>query len=84
LKGLINSKNGTGSDLPATNDGLQFVKTMIIQYLTTLQDAGGIANFDSDTDITIGLNEDRDGFLIDLAVQPVDAAEKFYFNVEVN
>ncbi|WP_240486424.1 hypothetical protein, partial [Bacillus haynesii] len=24
-----------------------------------------------------------DGFLIDLAVQPVDAAEKFYFNVEV-
>ena len=29
-------------------------------------------------------NEDRDGFLIDLAVQPVDAAEKFYFNVEVN
>ncbi|MFP3325520.1 phage tail sheath C-terminal domain-containing protein, partial [Planococcus sp. SIMBA_160] len=29
------------------------------------------------------LNEDRDGFIIDLAVQPVDAAEKFYFNVEV-
>nr|MCX3330101.1 hypothetical protein [Bacillus pacificus] len=30
------------------------------------------------------LNEDRDGSLIDLAVKPMDAAEKFYFNVEVN
>ncbi|MCP6683793.1 phage tail sheath family protein [Bacillus nakamurai] len=84
LKALIKSKKGSGSDIPATNDGLQFVKTMIIQYMTTLQDAGGITDFDSDNDIKIGLNEDRDGFLIDLAVQPVDAAEKFYFNVEVN
>lgn len=57
---------------------------MITQYMTTLQDAGGITGFDSDEDITISMNEDRDGFLIDLAVQPVDAAEKFYFNVEVN
>ncbi|MGF7533555.1 phage tail sheath family protein [Bacillus mexicanus] len=84
LKNLIKSRKGSGSDIPASEDGLQYVKTMITQYMTTLQDAGGITGFDSDEDITISMNEDRDGFLIDLAVQPVDAAEKFYFNVEVN
>lgn len=83
LKALIKSRKASGSDVPATNDGLQFVKTLITQYLSVLQDNGGITNFDSENDITIALNSDRDGFLIDLAVQPVDAAEKFYFNVEV-
>ncbi|MCY8284895.1 phage tail sheath family protein [Bacillus inaquosorum] len=83
LKVLIKSRKASGSDVPATNDGLQFVKTLITQYLSVLQDNGGITNFDSENDITIALNSDRDGFLIDLAVQPVDAAEKFYFNVEV-
>ncbi|KAA6482249.1 phage tail sheath family protein [Bacillus swezeyi] len=83
LKALIKSRKGTGSDIPASDDGLQYVKTLIIQYLTTLEDGDGIIGFDSENDLTIKLNEDRDGFLIDLAVQPVDAAEKFYFNVEV-
>ncbi|AEP84976.1 phage tail sheath family protein [Bacillus spizizenii] len=83
LKALIKSRKASGSDVPATNDGLQFVKTLITQYLSVLQDNGGITNFDSENDITIALNSDRDGFLIDLAVQPVDVAEKFYFNVEV-
>ncbi|MCY8330752.1 phage tail sheath family protein [Bacillus spizizenii] len=83
LKALIKSRKASGSDVPATNDGLQFVKTLITQYLSVLQDNGGITNFVSENDITIALNSDRDGFLIDLAVQPVDAAEKFYFNVEV-
>ncbi|MGG7222853.1 phage tail sheath family protein [Bacillus sp. ATD] len=83
LKALIKSRKASGSDVPATNDGLQFVKTLITQYLSVLQDNGGITNFDSENDIAIALNSDRDGFLIDLAVQPVDAAEKFYFNVEV-
>lgn len=59
------------------------MKTLITQYLTQLQDGSGITCFDSETDIMIALNEDRDVFLIDLAVQPVDAADKFYFNVEV-
>ncbi|WP_336820152.1 phage tail sheath family protein [Bacillus subtilis] len=83
LKALIKSRKASGSDVPATNDGLQFVKTLITQYLSVLQDNGGITDFDSENDITIALNNDRDGFMIDLAVQPVDAAEKFYFNVEV-
>lgn len=83
LKNLIKLRKANGSDIPASDDGLQLVKTLITQYLTQLQDGFGITGFDSETDITIALNEDRDGFLIDLAVQPVDAAEKFYFNVEV-
>ncbi|MDR4995399.1 phage tail sheath family protein [Bacillus altitudinis] len=83
LKNLIKLRKANGNDIPASDDGLQLVKTLITQYLTQLQDGSGITGFDSETDITIALNEDRDGFLIDLAVQPVDAAEKFYFNVEV-
>lgn len=83
LKDLIKLRKANGNDIPASDDGLQLVKTLITQYLTQLQDGSGITGFDSETDITIALNEDRDGFLIDLAVQPVDAAEKFYFNVEV-
>ncbi|MGJ5835885.1 phage tail sheath family protein [Bacillus sp. G402] len=83
LKNLIKLRKANGNDIPASDDGLQLVKTLITQYLTQLQDGYGITGFDSETDITIALNEDRDGFLIDLAVQPVDAAEKFYFNVEV-
>lgn len=83
LKDLIKLRKANGNDIPASDDGLQLVKTLITQYLTQLQDGDGITGFDSETDIVIALNEDRDGFLIDLAVQPVDAAEKFYFNVEV-
>ncbi|MCY8178771.1 phage tail sheath family protein [Bacillus paralicheniformis] len=83
LKALIKARKASDSDIPASDDGLQYVKTLIIQYMTALQEAGGITGFDSESDIAITLNEDRDGFLIDLAVQPVDAAEKFYFNVEV-
>ncbi|MGZ9698398.1 phage tail sheath family protein [Bacillus safensis] len=83
LKDLIKLRKANGNDIPASDDGLQLVKTLITQYLTQLQDGSGITGFDSETDIVIALNEDRDGFLIDLAVQPVDAAEKFYFNVEV-
>ncbi|MGN7389683.1 phage tail sheath family protein [Bacillus safensis] len=83
LKDLIKLRKANGNDIPASDDGLQLVKTLITQYLTQLQDGDGITGFDSETDIMIALNEDRDGFLIDLAVQPVDAAEKFYFNVEV-
>ncbi|WP_144556178.1 phage tail sheath family protein, partial [Bacillus pumilus] len=81
LKDLIKLRKANGNDIPASDDGLQLVKTLITQYLTQLQDGSGITGFDSETDIMIALNEDRDGFLIDLAVQPVDAAEKFYFNV---
>ena len=83
LKNLIKLRKANGNDIPASDDCLQLVKTIITQYLTQLQDGSGITGFDSETDIAISLNEDRDGFLIDLAVQPVDAAEKFYFNVEV-
>ncbi|MFD0130265.1 phage tail sheath subtilisin-like domain-containing protein, partial [Bacillus subtilis] len=48
LKALIKSRKASGSDVPATNDGLQFVKTLITQYLSVLQDNGGITNFDSE------------------------------------
>lgn len=83
LKNLIKLRKANGDDIPASDDGVQLVKTLITQYLTQLQDGSGITGFNSETDIVIGLNGDRDGFIIDLAVQPVDAAEKFYFNVEV-
>ncbi|MFP7170771.1 phage tail sheath family protein [Terribacillus sp. 7520-G] len=83
LKDLIKARKEAGSDIPASQDGLQFVRSLYVEYMTELQAGGGIENFDSETDIQIQLTEDRDGFITNMAAQPVDAAEKFFFNVEV-
>lgn len=83
IKLLIKTRKEAGDDIPANDDGVQFIRTLCTVYFNTLEENDGITNFDSETDIEISLNEDRDGFLINAAVQPVDAAEKFYFNVEV-
>lgn len=83
IKTMIKNRKEAGSDIPASDDGIQLVQTLVTQYMTILQDGSGITNFDPETDIHITLNEDKDGFLINLAAEPVDAAEKFYFGVEV-
>ncbi|WYU49966.1 phage tail sheath family protein [Bacillus sp. FSL K6-0047] len=83
IKSLIKNRKDAGNDIPANNDGIQLILTLCSQYFSTLAENNGIENFDPETDIQISLNEDRDGFLINAAAQPVDAAEKFYFSVEV-
>ncbi|KYG33895.1 phage tail sheath family protein [Alkalihalobacillus trypoxylicola] len=82
IKKLIKLRKESGADIPASQDGMAYIKSLINQYMITLQTSGGIENFNSETDVVIRFNGDRDGFLIDIAIQPIDAAEKFYFTVE--
>jgi hypothetical protein len=83
LKNSIKNRKNTGEDIPANDDGAAIVKTAITVYLNDLQDNSIIQNFDPSDDVTVEVTNAGDGFNIDLAVQPVDSAEKFYFNVEV-
>ncbi|MGE6260870.1 phage tail sheath family protein [Heyndrickxia sporothermodurans] len=83
LKNEIKDRKERGTDIPVNDDGIQIINTLITIYLNELQSGGAIKNFDSQNDILIGFNDDGDGFYINIGVQPVDSAEKFYFGVEV-
>mgnify|MGYP001087513688 CR=1 FL=1 len=84
LKNEIKERKDQGIDIPTNDDGIQIINTLVTIYMTTLQEGGAIKNFNSQNDIQISTNEDGDGFFINVGVQPVDSAEKFYFGVEIS
>ncbi|WP_309087204.1 phage tail sheath family protein [Domibacillus sp.] len=83
LRAMIKERKERGQDIPANADGAQIVRTAVTIYLSELQAGGALMNFDPQTDITINLTDSADGFYINVGAQPVDAAEKFYFDMEV-
>jgi Phage tail sheath protein subtilisin-like domain/Phage tail sheath C-terminal domain/Phage tail sheath protein beta-sandwich domain len=83
IKQEIKIRKERGQDIPVNDDGIQIVNTLVTIYMNELQSGGAIKNFDPQNDIQISINEDGDGFFINIGVQPVDSAEKFYFGVEV-
>lgn len=83
LKQSIKNRKSSGADIPANADGSAIVKTAIAVYMNDLQDNGIVQNFDQAEDLTVKVTSAGDGFSINLAVQPVDSAEKFYIEVEV-
>lgn len=83
LREAIKNRKNTGEDIPANADGVQIVQTAIAIYMNKLQANGVIQNFDQAEDVVIEITSAGDGFLVNLGVQPVDSAEKFYFAVEV-
>lgn len=83
LKRTIATRKEAGIDIPANADGEQILTSMIIEYMNIVAENGGIQEFDAETDVTVAVTGQGDGFDIQLAITPVDAAEKFYFNVEV-
>ncbi len=65
-------------------DGHALLKAAANQYLRDLQDAGAIQNVDFDRDFEIDKARSvGDEVYVNLAVQPVDSMEKFFFTVEV-
>lgn len=82
LKQIVLGRKSTGEDIPANEDGMQIVRTAVVLYLNTLQDEGILQNFNSEEDVVIEM-VDSDAFYVTIAIQPVDSAEKFYFDVEV-
>ena len=64
-------------------DGRNLLKGEVISYLDNLQGIGAIQNFDSQSDIEVLPGQDVDAVWIQLAVQPVDSAEKIYMSISV-
>ncbi|HAC0715669.1 TPA_asm: phage tail sheath protein [Listeria monocytogenes] len=79
----IKERKDANTDIPADENGVQFILSMQTAYLNELQSNGAIANFDSTADITVSLNDNVDGFIVNQSIEPVDSGEKFYFTTEV-
>lgn len=79
----IKERKDANTDIPADDNGVQYILSMQTAYLNELQSSGVIANFDSTADITVTLNENVDGFIVNQSIEPVDSGEKFYFTTEV-
>lgn len=61
---------------------MQF-KSAVVGYLLTIQAGGGIQDFSAE-DVTVEAGEAIDAVLVNLAIRPVDSAEKIYVTVAVN
>ncbi|MEK4030695.1 phage tail sheath family protein [Pseudobacillus sp. FSL P4-0506] len=83
IKQEIKLRKERGTDIPVNDDGVQILNTLATIYMNALQAGGALKNFDSKNDIQIAINEDGDGFFINIGVQPTDSAEKFYFGMEI-
>lgn len=65
-------------------NGRNLFKGSVIGYLTGLQDAGAIQNFDSTLDVEVAEGNDIESLICNIAVQPVDSMEKLYMTVTVS
>lgn len=63
--------------------GRNLFKASIISYLTSLQTAGGIINFNSSEDVTVLPGEQPDAFYAEILVQPTYAVTKLYMIINV-
>lgn len=64
-------------------DGRALFKSVIVEYLLEIQSGGGIQNFEAD-DVEVLQGNDIDSIVINIAIQPVDAAEKLYITITVS
>lgn len=64
-------------------DGRNLFKAEIVAYLEGLLSIGAVQNFDPQTDVAVEQGAEADAVLVKCGVQPVDAAEKIYIEVEV-
>ncbi|MEN1969023.1 phage tail sheath family protein [Lentibacillus sp. N15] len=83
FKDIIKNRKRTGEDIPVSPDGVSIVQTAVALYLNLLQDDGVVMDFDPKEDIEIEITAAGDGFIVNVGIQPVGSAEKFYFAVEV-
>lgn len=83
LKDIIRNRKSTGEDIPVDEDGKSIVHTAVVLYGNTLQDDNVLTNF-AQEDVLVEFAGAGDGFLINVAIQPVGSAEKFYFDAVVS
>lgn len=82
IKSIILAAKSGGADIPANADGEAIIRTGVVQYLTTLQEAGAIQNFDPEEDVIVSLTA-SDSVMVKISVWPVDSVEKVYLETEV-
>src|SRR5690606_4820490 len=64
-------------------DGRNLFKAEVINITEQYQNIGAIQNFDSQTDVEVLPGNEIDAVLVNQWVQPVDSAEKIYFDITV-
>ncbi|WP_328802025.1 phage tail sheath family protein [Paenibacillus sp. LX16] len=64
--------------------GRNLFKNECVNYMEDLQDIEAVQNFDAQSDIAVIKGDESDAVLIKQAIQPVDSAEKFYFEITVS
>lgn len=64
-------------------EGRALFKSVIVGYLLEMQGNQAIQNFEAD-DVEVLPGEEIDSVVINLAIQPVDAAEKLYITISVS
>ncbi|MCY9525479.1 phage tail sheath family protein [Paenibacillus larvae] len=64
-------------------DGRNLFKQELIRLLELYQGMNALQNFDAQKDVTVEPGKDSDSVTVDVYIQPVDAIEKIYMQVEV-
>lgn len=64
-------------------DGRGLFQGAITTYLSVLQAANAIQNFNSQTDVAVSAGIDSDSIYVEADIQPVDSVEKIYIRVSV-
>jgi hypothetical protein len=88
LDGLSNDYQRVFSEsylgkVPNNDDGRNLFKAECINISTQYENIEALQNFNSQEDIEVRPGDDIDAVLVNQWVQPVDSAEKFYFNIKV-
>ncbi|MEC0234460.1 phage tail sheath family protein [Paenibacillus kribbensis] len=65
-------------------NGRNLFKNECVDYIVELQNIEAVQNFDSQDDISVQQGTEADAVLINMNIQPVDSAEKFYFKITVS
>lgn len=64
-------------------DGRNLFKAEVINIIEQYQNIGAIQNFDSQTDVEVLPGAEIDSVVVNQWIQPVDSAEKIYFDITV-
>lgn len=65
-------------------NGRMMFKKAIVGYLLTIQQNGGIQNFDSESDVEVLAGEDIDAIVVNIGLYVVDSVEKIYVRITVH
>lgn len=65
------------------DDGRNLLKSEIISYISALQNANAVQNFDAQNDVIVVAGAESDSVYAELQIQPVDSIERIYMRVRV-